>query len=318
MSDNRDIVRTSVQKADLALSDFTNNGGVLAPQQAQDFFRIMITPSVLLGDVFFKTMRGPTDRVDQVGFLSRILRRGSDGVALSLGDRSKPSLAKVDLTAQEIKTEVSLTYGELEDSIEEGRFQQTVMDLMAQRARTDLEELVVNGDTSSTDNFLNLFNGLLKQISSNVLDRNGGSAQTIQLGHFTDSCKTMPAAFFNPDASQMRFYTGKDPVLKFREVLASRATPGGDAWLSQDGQITVYGIPLKSVPLFPQNLGSGTNESNMVLIDPKNIQVGIWRELNWKTLDDPRGGNVYIIGRMRGDMKLRYEPASVKSIHMTF
>jgi hypothetical protein len=316
--DNREIARSYVQKADMALSELTSSGGVLQPQQQKEFFRIMIEPTVLLSEINVKPLAGPVELVDKVGFLSRVLRRGSDGQPLTAGDRVKPDLSKLTYTAKEVKTQVNLTDSELEDSIEQGTFLDTIKAMLADATRRDLEDLVVNGDTTSTDPLLALTDGLLKLITTNVVDRNAGSAQTLQLGHFTDSFKGMPNEFLLPDRSQMRFYTAVDAELKWREILGNRATTGGDDWLTTYRDVAVFGAPLRGVPRFPQNLGTGTNETNIVFADPKNISLGVWKDLKWRMQEDIQAGVTWVVGRTRCDVKLRHEPASTKAIHVTF
>ncbi len=49
------------------------------------------------------------------------------------------------------------------------------MQILAERAAVDIEELVVNGDTSSSDPYLAQLDGIRKQTVSHVIDGNGKS-----------------------------------------------------------------------------------------------------------------------------------------------
>jgi len=103
-----DVPRSILQKADLALSDLTSSGGLLQPAQAAKFMRIMIKASKVLGMATVVPMRAPIQLIEKIRFASRILRPGKEAIALPVGDRAKPSLGKVSLTAQLFKAEVRL------------------------------------------------------------------------------------------------------------------------------------------------------------------------------------------------------------------
>ena len=87
---------TILQKTDLALSDITANGGLLQPAQAQKFMRILIKEAVVLKQATVVPMRSPKQLIEKIRcFGSRILRRGSEAVALPVRDRSKPDTSEV-------------------------------------------------------------------------------------------------------------------------------------------------------------------------------------------------------------------------------
>ena len=46
-----------------------------------------------------------------------------------------------------------MTYDSIENNIEKDGIQQTIMQMLAERAAVDIEELIVNGDTTSQDPF---------------------------------------------------------------------------------------------------------------------------------------------------------------------
>ena len=84
--------RTILQKADLALSDLTTGGGMLLPAQAQKFLRILINEAVVLKQATVVPMRSPKQFVEKIRFANRILRAGSEAVALPVADRARPDL----------------------------------------------------------------------------------------------------------------------------------------------------------------------------------------------------------------------------------
>lgn len=307
VTDNRSIL----EKADLALADLTSGGGLLQPAQAQKFLRIMIDESVIMGDAVVVPMRSHKQQIDKIRFSGRVLRAGSEATALPVGDRSKPDLSQVELDAQLFKGEVRLSNEVLEDSIERQELRQTIMTLMAEAIARDMDEVIVNGDTGSADPFLAKFDGMLAQATSNVVAAGGSLNKDV----FRDMLKSMPSEFLR-NKRAMKFYTSVDAELDYRDFIADRGTVLGDKFLEQEAPLQYSGIPIMDVPLFPETLGGG-NETNVILTDPKNINVGVWRNIRVETDKLVSEGVLIIVATLRFDMKYAEETAVVKATGVT-
>lgn len=308
VTDNRSIL----EKADLALSDLTTGGGLLQPAQAAKFMRILIKQSKLMGMSTVVPMRSPKQLIEKIRFAGRVLRAGQEATALPAGERAKPDLTKVELDAQLFKAEVRLNNEVLEDSIERAELRQTVMQIMAEAISRDIEEVAVNGDTASADTFLAKFDGILKQATSNIVD-----AGTVPLNKrvFRDCFKAMPSEFLR-NKSQMSFMTSVDAEIDYRDAVADRATQLGDDLLSQAAAITYSGVPIMDIQLFPEDLGVGSNTTNVVFTDPKNINFGIWRNIRIETDKLVSEGVLLIVATLRMDVKFAEELAVVKAINV--
>lgn len=304
--------RTILEKADLALSDLTTGGGLLQPAQAAKFMRILIKQSKLMGLSTVVPMRSPKQLIEKIRFAGRVLRAGQEATALPTGERSKPDLTKVELDAQLFKAEVRLNNEVLEDSIERAELRQTVMQILAEAISRDIEEVAVNGDTASADTFLAKFDGILKQATSNVVD-----AGTVPLNKtvFRDMFKAMPSEFLR-NKSQMTFMTSVDAEIDYRDAVADRATQLGDDLLAQAAAITYSGVPIMDVQLFPEDLGVGSNTTNVIFTDPKNINFGIWRNIRIETDKLVSEGVLLIVATLRMDVKYSEELAVVKAINV--
>ncbi len=305
--------RTIIEKADLALSDLTTDGGILQPAQAKKFIRLLIDESVVLKVSTVVPMRAPKQLIEKIRFGSRILRPGVENTPLAPADRSKPDTSKVELDAVLFKAEVRLSNETLEDSIERGELRQTIMQIMAERIALDAEEVIVQGDTGSADPFLAQLDGILVQATSNIVD-----AGSIPLDKtiFRDMLKAMPSEFLR-NKKIMRFMTSTDADIDYRDSLAERATIGGDKFLETDVPVMYGGVPVVPVPLFPENLGVGNNATNVIFTDPKNIHVGIWRRIRVETDKDISAGTLIIVATLRMDVKYAEETAVVKAINVT-
>lgn len=306
--------QTLLQKADLALSDITMDGGLLQPAQAQKFMRILIQEAVVMKMATIVPMRSPKQLIEKIQFGERILRAGNEATALPVADRAKPDTAEVELNAQLFKAEVRLNNEVLEDSIERGQLRQTIMQLMAERIATDMDECIVQSNTSSTDPFLSNLShgGLFQQAQSQVVDA-GTLFTTKQTFH--NMIKAMPSQF-QRNKKDLRFMTSIQSELDYRDALGDRATVGGDKWTTDDVPVMYGGIPVVGVPLFPENLGTGANTTDVLLTDPKNINVGIWRNIRVETDKLVSEGVLIIVATLRFDVRFAHEPAVVKSINV--
>jgi HK97 family phage major capsid protein len=304
--------KTILQKADLALSDLTTDGGLLAPAQAKKFMRILINESVIMNQATVVPMKSHKQEINKIRFASRVLRAGQEATALAATDRAKPDLTQTELDAELFKAEIRLNNEVLEDSIEGGTLRQTIMTLMGEAISRDMDEVIIQGDTASADTFLAVLDGILKQATSNVVDH---STTRTNKTLFKNMLKAMPSEFLRTKRA-MRFFTSIDSEIDYRDFLADRGTVLGDKFLEQDTPVNWSGIPIIDVPLFPEDLGGGNDSTNTLLVDPKNINVGIWRQIRIETDKLVSEGVLIIVATMRFDVKYAEETAVVKGINV--
>ena len=304
--------RTILEKADLALADLTAGGGILKPAQAQKFMRLLIKESVLMKMATVVPMASPKQQISKIKFGSRILRPGQEGTALGVADRTKPDLTQAELDAKLFKAEVRMSDEVLEDSIERGELRQTLMEMMADAIARDMEDVAINGDTASPDPFLATLDGLLKQARSNVVDAAGTPLSKDLL---RDLLKTLPSEYLR-DKKALRFLTSVDADLGYRNTLADRATSAGDRFLEDDTPVLYSGVPVQPVPLWPESLGAGSDQTSVVLCNPKNVHVGIWRQIRLESDRDISEGTLKIVATLRFDVQYAEEPGVAKAINV--
>jgi HK97 family phage major capsid protein len=302
--------RSLLEKADLALSDLLSSGGILQPAQAQKFIHILIDESKVMKMSTVIPMRSPKQTIDKIKFGSRILRPGAEATALPAADRAKPDFAAVHLDAKLYKGEVNLTNEVLEDSIERSELRQTIMQLMGERLSLDIEELFVLGDVASTDPYLATVDGLLKKASSNVVNAlNQTTTKTI----WRDMLKLLPSRYMR-QKDRMVFLTSVDSYIDYHDSLSSRETPLGDRAVENAMDLYYSGVRVLDVPMFPETIGG--NQTNALLLDPKNIAIGIWRQMRFETDKDIRRGVLIIVCSLRMDMTYLEEEAVVKATNI--
>lgn len=304
--------RTLLEKADLALSDLVSDGGILQPAQAAKFMRILIKQSKLMGMATVVPMKSLKQLIEKIRFSGRVLRAGNEAQALASGDRASPDLSKVELDAQLFKAEVRLNNEVLEDSIERAELRQTIMQILGDAISRDMEEVALQGDTTSSDSFLAKFDGLLKQVTSHTVD----AADTkLNKTIFRDSLRALPSEFLRNKAD-MRFLTSVDAEIDYRDTLADRIGPIGDKFLEQDAAVTYSGVPVVDLQLMPENIGTGSHCTDVIFTDPKNINFGVWRQIRIETDKLVSEGVLIIVATLRFDVKLAEETATVKTTNV--
>lgn len=298
-----------VRKADLAISDLQSDGGYLPPEAAKTFIRTAIKTSKFLSMVRVVPMKSPIHQVSGLGFNSRVLRPGTSGEALDAADRVKPDLAKVELTSKLYKASVYLPDEVVEDNIENGRLSDAVMEQFKLRLGYDVEDLVLNGDTASGDALYATLDGVRKQITSNQVDVAGAAIAT---DDFSAMIRQLPDEHRSP-REMLRFFVHHDVEEDYRESLAARDTALGDRYLTEDLQVRRSGILIEPLSSIPTNLGVGTNESEALLLKPKNVIVGIQRQIRIQSDYDIDAGMTKFVADLRMDVKVFQEEACVKA-----
>lgn len=309
-------------KADMALSDLAT-GGLMLPEQSDNFIRILGQDTNLLNDVRTIPMARPKMNVNKLDLASRALRVANQGVissprsgeegtrALARADRVKVTTTKVELDTYEVIAEVNLPYEVLEDNIEGGaidqtRFQQTVLDKLAERIRIDIEDVMINGDTDSGDTFLAERDGVLKLTTSNIVNNGGAALDAVT---FNEMVQTLPDKFKRV-INRYKYYVSHNKALQYMMQVAQRQTGLGDAVLvgGQGVNFAPFGIPMVGVASMPG--------SSALMIDPSNILFGVQRNMRLEFDRDTRERVLIMVFTMRFDFKLEQEDMAVKAINL--
>lgn len=274
MASNQEIVK----KADIALSDLAT-AGRLSVDQTDRFIRTLIDQPTLLNSVRTVAMGTPEMKINKIGFGSRILRPAVSATPLDASDRVKPDLGSVTLNTKEVIAEVRIPYDVIEDNIERGNiavsaesgaggFHQTIVDMIAERAALDLEELAIRGDTASGDAYLALQNGYLKLASANVVNVAGAFSKDAVKA----AIKATPDKYLRNRAA-MQHFVSVDNETEMRDAYANRATALGDSQIQGNLPLYVFGSQVKGVPLMPGANGLFTNPLNLIFGIQRNIQI---------------------------------------------
>jgi len=302
--------KTLLAKAQIKLSDLVTDGGYLRPKHAASFILSLIDSAELMKMCYVTGMASPKMYVDKIVFGDRILHGVSgDGTALAEAQRSKPTTDNIELDSQMFKAEIRIPQDVIEDNIQGDGLKTTVMGMIKERVALDMDEIIANGDTTSSDPDLAMLDGIRKQASSNVVDVGGASTTKAVLHNII---KTMPKKY-RRNRRDVVFLMADQCELAYRNSLAERATGGGDKWLAEDIPVFYSGSPIRTVPVLPENLGVGSNYADMLYLNPKNIRVGIYKKVQLRTDEDISAGVLVIVARVRFDVKYTEEQAVTKA-----
>lgn len=299
-----------IEKAAMTLSAL-NTGGLMNRTQFNTFYRKIIDSPTIIKDSRTVPMHHDAMKIEKIGFGSRVLRAGVEGVALADGDRAVPTTSTVNLDAKEFIAEINITYDTLENNIEGDSLQDTIMTLLAERVALDLEEVVINGDTASADLFLKQINGIRKQATSHVVDLAKANADKAL---YKKLYNAVPTKYLRNPAD-WRFYTSYSNELEWKDQVVARQTALGDNTL-QGGMPNAFGIPVKGIAMLQPYDNTGTNVNDAFLVHPKNILLGISRNVRVEVDKDIRERKFIIVLTMKADVKFEEEDAVAKAINI--
>jgi hypothetical protein len=305
-----------IQRADLALSDLTSNGGILSPEQTETFIDLLLDQPTILKQARQVRMSTPERKINKIMFASRILRAAlQTGSALDAGgndryvraaDRAKPTTSQITLTTKEVIAEVRLPYEALEDNIEGQAFESHIMRLIAERAAIDLEELALGGDTSlsGSDAYLGLMDGWMKRMTSHVVNNLAAGCNPTM---FKNGLLALPQKYHRNLGLLKNFVTVANTI-RYRDLVAARGTGYGDSMLTGNGPIFAQGVPVEAAPMLA-GVSSGTQG---ILTFPQNLLFGIQRDVRVETDKDIRSREYIIVLTARVAVQIEDEDASVK------
>ena len=87
-------------------------------------------------------------------------------------------------------------------------------------------------------------------------------------------------------------------------------------FLEEDAPALYSGVPVVSVPLFPDNLGPSNSLTVALLCNPKNVHVGIWRNIRLESFRDVSAGVLRIVATLRLDARFADEGGVAKLINI--
>lgn len=313
-----------IEKAAMTLSDLAS-GGRLNVQQSNKFLRMVQDAPTLVKQSRFVPMESDRRKVEKLGFGNRILRVGQEGTALAESDRAVPQTDMVTLNTKEVIAEINITYDTLENNIEKGNLQNTIMQMIAERAALDIEELVINGDTASTDPYLALLDGLRAQATSHIFDAVGVAANKYGPREVLKQLKKIMPSKYLRNPAMFRYFVSHNLETEWKDAIGFRETAWGDQALSSAPRASAYGVPVEPLAMLQDyavdpdgtvSTGDEFNGSDILLTHPKNILVGMNRNITVEVDKDIRERKFIIVLTAKVDAKFEEEDAVAKAVNV--
>lgn len=284
------MLENAVKTSDLV------GGGLLNNQQAKRFVDLVVDQSVMLREARVVRMRSAVSELDRIATTGRVSQLKSEGMPPA--SLSAPSFSKVTLTAVDIITPFEITFEALEDSIEGGSLEDTVIRVMTKQTASDLEELAICGDCDSQDAFLQGMEGWRKQAGDgHIVDLEGAPLDKDGL---SSMFRALPDAY-KRKYGELRYFLAPTTAQDWHDDFASSGSSAGDKALTGGGLPPYMGVPIVTVPAIPTNLSgvgdhTGTDLSYGFLTPRDNLVFGIHRDIRIdRDKDVLRGVNIYAI-----------------------
>ena len=300
---NADAISKALTSSDLQA------GGYLNPEQSTKFIRGIIDQPTLLNSCRSVLINGENKKIEKIGFGNRILRPGVEATALTEDQYAKPQFGKVELSTKECIAEVRISYDTLENNIEGANLKNTIMSMIQSRVALDLEELLINGDTGSTDAYLATLDGILKKADKHVID---AASKNISLGNLTELIQGVPSKYVR-NAAEWGIYVSRNADLAWKNQIASRNTVAGDRFLLENANATALGFQLRPAAMMPE---TDAGVTTALFTNPQNIIAGFTRRVQLEQDKDISKREHIIVVTMKVDFALEEADAASKLINI--
>lgn len=279
------------------------SGGLLNAEQANRFIDFVVDQSNLMQNSRVVRMRTPTMDIDKVSVGTRLMRKASE--ATDDGANAAVTFSKVSLSSVKLRLDWELSTESLEDNIEGASLEDHLAQIMARQTANDMDDLLINGNTSSNNALLKALDGFVKLAlaGATVVDEGGNN---VSRATYDRVLRNMPTKYLQR-RNELRFFSGAGVVQDTSFSLqnpnsATAATAGAPAPGSTFGEqafmngairanggpgatgLAPYGIPLVEIPLLPETVSgdyssAAGNHGYVELTFPNNKVIGIHRDI---------------------------------------
>jgi hypothetical protein len=272
------------------------NGGLLNPEQSARFLDYMFDATVIGKVARTVRMKSDTAEIDRMSVGEKLMKLATE--ADNTGVNAPVTFSKISLTTKKLRMDWELSTESLEDNIEGADLEDHIARLMATQAGNDIEDVILNGDTSlSSDALYKSFDGVVKKAKANgrVVDAAGAA---VSREVFNKALKAMPRKY-KQRRGDLRFLAGSNLIQDFLyansigtnqtipQDIASSVIRGGVAPLGGPAGYVApfaFGIPIVEVPLLPEtqtgtHSGAAGSHGDIHLTFPNNVVIGIKRDV---------------------------------------
>lgn len=296
------------------------NGGLLNVEQTNQFLDYIWDTTVLGQQVRQIRMRSNEQDIDKVAIGERIVRGATE--AVDTGENAGAVFSKISLTTKKLRLDWELSTESLEDNIEGENLEDHLARLMATQFGNDLEDLAINGDTTSSDPLLKQYDGYAKLLRAggHVLDAEGG---VLDRGVLNAAIRALPRKY-RQNRTGFKFFTSagaiQDYIYSLQAVEAGMVNPetlaaaGINMAVAPEGRggyLTgnAFGFQIQEVPLFAED--EDTGETELWLTNAQNLLWGIKREVTIHREFKPKKDTIEYTVYVRQGVQVQHADAAV-------
>ena len=280
-----------------------DGGGILKPAQSNRFLDFVVDQSVLMQNSRLVRMRSPQMEIDKTSVGTRLLTKATEATDGSAN--AAVTFTKVSLSTVKLRLDWALSTESLEDNIEGASLEDHIAQIMARQTANDMDDLFINGNTSSNNGLLKALNGFVKLslTSGRTVDEAGNN---VSRSTYDRILRNLPSKYLQR-RNELKFFSGsgvvQDSIFSLSNpnsatlATAGAPSPGsvtGDAAFLQGAMringgpgstgLSPYGIPLVEVPLMPEAVtgdysGAAGSHGYVELTFPNNRVIGIHRDI---------------------------------------
>lgn len=294
-----------LSKADEVTTSVVGNdsGGLMKPEQSNRFIDFVVDQSVLMQNSRLVRMRAPQMEIDKTSVGTRLLTKATEATDGSAN--AAVTFTKVSLSTVKLRLDWALSTESLEDNIEGASLEDHIAQIMARQTANDMDDLFINGNTSSNNGLLKALNGFVKLslTSGRTVDEAGNN---VSRSTYDRILRNLPSKYLQR-RNELKFFSGsgvvQDSIFSLSNpnsatlATAGAPSPGsvaGDAAFLQGAMringgpgatgLSPFGIPLVEVPLMPEAVtgdysGAAGSHGYVELTFPNNRVIGIHRDI---------------------------------------
>jgi hypothetical protein len=226
----------------------------------------------------------------------KLVKLASEGE--NTATNSGVTFSKISLTTKKLRMDWELSTESLEDNIEGADLEDHIARMMATQAGNDIEDVILNGDSSLTgDALYKSFDGAVKKAKTygHVVDAEG---QGLNRAVFNSALKALPRKY-KQRRTDLRFLAGSNLIQDYlysNSQNIQNVTPQDIASGIIRGDVPVlggpagyvapyaFGIPIVEVPLLPETQegdydNATGSHGDVHLTFPNNVVIGIKRDV---------------------------------------
>ena len=258
-------------------SDLFTNGGQLPAEAAMEFWKSVVDQQLTLKAITKRAMMAGTGTTDELTVTARSMVKATEGSTIS--DNNAVDFRRRTITNVEVAWGTDITKTFLEDNIERGNAEQTIVNQVGLQFGNDIADLGWNGDDGSSTTFLAINDGwiTLATADANVNDvaSYNSDAECSDVMH--DWRKGMPTKFRAlPD---LTYFVPYEFAENYADQVSARLTSLGDAVLINGlPALRYFGHVIIPDPYMASTTGMYTPASNLYLAYNRAVTM----ETEWK------------------------------------